>query len=174
MIFVSTAVFWAEREFGAMVHCFVYVLIPLFLLMYAARNVKDNPRQTPDVPKIKRKNLLNIVAVISILFALFMVVYSYFAITSASYLAELIAESLGGNIAELTVSVTILGYIYMSFAVILLITSIGLFFKINICRYIVIAICTYFLIFGFPFAIALFLCEKDVKELFGKRQEIKN
>ena len=171
MIFISTAIFWAEREFGAIVHCFVYVLIPLFLLMYAARDVKDNPRETPDVPKIKRKTLLKIVAIISILFALFMMIYAYFAITSAEYLAELIAETLGGNVAELTVSVTIIGYIYMTFAVVLLIASIGLFFKINICRYIAIAICTYFFIFGFPFAIALFLCEKDVKALFGKESE---
>ncbi|MFX0072548.1 MAG: hypothetical protein ACFFAO_15795 [Candidatus Hermodarchaeota archaeon] len=172
MVFVSTAIFWAEREFGAMVHCFVYVLIPLFLLMYAARDVKDNPIETPDVPKIQRKSLLKIVAFISILFALFMILYSYFAITSAGYLAELIAEDLGGNIAELTISVTILGYIYMTFAVILLIASIGLLFKINICRYLVIVICLYFFIFGFPLAIALFLCEKDVKSIFGKQVEV--
>jgi hypothetical protein len=172
MLFVSTAVFWAEREFGAIVHSLVYVLIPLFLLLYAARDVKDNPRQTPDVPKINRKTLLKIVAVISILFALFVMAYAYFAITYASYIAELIVESLGGNIAKLTVSVTIIGYIYMSFAVVLLIASIGLFFKINVCRYIVITICTYFLIFGFPFAIALFLCEKDVKTLFGKETKV--
>ena len=172
MVFVSTAVFWAEREFGAMVHCFVYILIPFFLLMYAARDVKDNPIETPDVPKIKRKTLLNIVAIFSILFALFMAFYAYFAITSADYIASMLYEAFGGNIAELTVSVTIVGYIYLTVSVILLIASFGLFFKINICRYIVMVICTYFLIFAFPFAITLFLCENDVKAMFGKESEV--
>ncbi len=171
MVFVSTSIFWAEREFGAIVHCFVYVLIPLFLLMYAARDVKDNPITTPDVPKINRDTLLKIVAIISILFALFMALYAYFAITYAGYLAELIIEMFGGSVAEMTITVTIIGYIYLTFAIILLIASIGLFFKSNICRYIVIAICMYFLIFAFPFAISLFLCENDVKAMFNKESE---
>jgi len=171
MVFVSTSIFWAEREFGAIVHCIVYVLIPLFLLMYAARDVKDNPITTPDVPKINRKKLLKIVAIISILFALFMASYAYFAIAYAGYLAELIVELFGGSVAEMTVTVTIIGYVYLTFAIILLIASIGLFFKINICRYIVITICTYFLIFVFPFAITLFLCENDVKAMFSKESE---
>ncbi|TFG28198.1 MAG: hypothetical protein EU532_05760 [Promethearchaeota archaeon] len=172
MVFISTSIFWAEREIGAIVHCFVYVLIPLFLLMYAARDVKDNPITTPDIPKINRKTLLKIVVIISILFALFMAFYAYFAITYAGYLAELIIEMFGGNVAEMTITVTIIGYIYMTFAIILLIASIGLFFKSNICRYIVMTICTYFLIFVFPFAITLFLCERDVKAMFGKESEV--
>jgi hypothetical protein len=171
MVFVSSSIFWAEREFGAVVHCFVYVLIPLFLLMYAARDVKDNPITTPDKPKINRKTLLKIVATISILFSLFMAAYAYFAISYADYLAELIVEGLGGNIAEMTVTITIIGYIYLTFATILLVASIGLFFKSNICRNIVIAICTYFFIFVFPFSISLFLCENDVKAMFTKESE---
>lgn len=172
MLLVSTAVFWAEREFGVIVHCVVYVLIPLFLLMYAARDVKDNPRKTADVPKINRRSLLVIISIISITFALFMIIYAYFAITYANYLAELAVNELGrGNVSELTRSIIVIGYIYMTFGIILLIASIGLFFKINFCRYTVIAICTYFFIFGFPFAIALFLCEKDVKILFEKESE---
>jgi hypothetical protein len=171
MVLVSTSVFWAEREFGAIVHCFVYVLIPLFLLMYAARDVKDNPITTPDVPKINRKTLLKIVTLISILFSLFMIIYAYFAISYASFLAELIVEGFGGSITEMTVTVTIIGYIYLTMAVVLLIASFGLFFKINICRQIAMFICTYFFIFVFPFAITLFLNENDVKAMFVNKLE---
>ena len=58
MLVVSTAVYGGEREFGVMVHCAIYVLIPLFLLMHAARDVQDNPRIDQDVPKIPRKTLI--------------------------------------------------------------------------------------------------------------------
>jgi hypothetical protein len=139
--------------------------------MHAARDVRDNKRETPDVPKIKRNSLINIVAVISIVVALFLLAYVYIAITEREYLAAYIAEDLTyykQNPSDIAKSITIIGYIYGTVAIILLIGSIGLFFKINFCRYLVIAASLYFFIFGFPLAIALFLCEKDVKEIFGK------
>ncbi|MHA1256182.1 MAG: hypothetical protein ACTSPS_11345 [Promethearchaeota archaeon] len=71
----------------------------------------------------------------------------------------------------MTVTLTIIGYIYLTMAVILLIASLGLFFKINICRQIAMFICTYFFIFVFPFAITLFLSENDVKAMFIKKSE---
>ncbi len=170
MVFVSTAVFSGEREYGVMVHSLVYVLIPFFLLMYAARDVRDNPIETPDVPKIKRKTLLNIVAVISILVSLFFILYAYMAITSAKTIAVLLAGD-GGDVNAAIATVTFFGYFFLITSVILLISSIGLFLKIKVCRYIVIAICSYFFIFVFPFAITLFLCEEDVKAMFNKGSE---
>lgn len=171
MIFISTDVYGGEREFGVIVHCVVYVLIPLFLLMYAARDVRDNPNETPEVQKINRKTLLNIVAIISILIALFFIVYSYFAIRYADIIASRFGENPTQSTSEIATSVVIIGYILLVVSIMLLIGSIGLFFKINICRYIVIAICCELLIFGFPVAIAFFLCEKDIKALFGKELE---
>ncbi len=174
MLGVSTAVYGGEREFGVMVHCVVYVLIPLFLLMYAARDVRDNKRETPDVPKIKRSSLINIIAMISIIVALFLLAYVFIAISERNYLAAYIAEGMTyykQNPSDIAASITIIGYIYGTVALILLIGSIGLFFKINFCRYLVIAASLYFFIFGFPLAIALFLCEKDVKAMFGKESE---
>ncbi|MFX1337902.1 MAG: hypothetical protein ACFFDK_04780 [Promethearchaeota archaeon] len=175
MLAISTAVFMGEREFGVIVHSIVYVLIPLFLLMYAAREVRDNKRETPDVPKIKRSSLINIVAMISIIVALFLLAYVYIAISEREYLASYIAEDMPyyhQNPSDIAASIVIIGYIYGTVALILLIGSIGLFFKINFCRYLVIAASLYFFIFGFPLAIALFLCEKDIKEMFGKGTEV--
>jgi hypothetical protein len=169
MLGLSTAVYGGEREFGVMVHCTIYVLIPLFLLMYAARDIMDNPVDTPDVPKIDRKILLNIVAVISMLIALFFLFYVFYALTYTDSLAKSIAENGGQTAEEVARSITIIAYIYSVVAIILLIGSIGLFFKINICRYFVIAASLISFIFGFPLAIALFLCEKDVKTLFGNK-----
>ena len=100
MLTLSPLVFMGEREYAVMVAITVYFFIPLFLLMYAARDVRDNPREIPDVPKIKRKTLLNIVAIISTFIALFFILYTYFAIMSADYIASMLYDAFGGNIAE--------------------------------------------------------------------------
>jgi hypothetical protein len=171
MLVVSTAVYGGEREFGVMVHGTVYVLIPLFLLMYAARDVQDNPRTTPDVPKIQRKTLIYIVSIISISVALFFLYYAYYVISHADSLGLQRAESGQQSASEIAASLTIIAYIAGTVALILLIGSIGLLFKINICRYLAIAASCAFFIFGFPLAIAFFLCEKDVKAFFSKESD---
>jgi len=167
MLVVSTAVYGGEREFGVMVHSTVYVLIPLFLLMYAARDVQDNPRTNPDVPKIQRKTLIYIVSIISISLALFFLYYAYYIVAHADSIALQRAERGQQGASEIAASLIIIAYIAGTIALILLIGSVGLLFKINICRYFAIAASCAFFIFGFPLAIALFLCEKDVKALFG-------
>jgi len=168
MLGVSTAVYGGEREFGVMIHATVYVLIPLFLLMYTARDVQDNPRTNLDVPKIQRKTLIYIVSIISISLALFFLYYAYYIVSNVDSLALQRAERGQQSANEIATSLTIMAYIAGTTALILLIGSIGLLFKINICRYLAIAASCAFFILGFPLAIALFLCEKDVKALFGK------
>ena len=159
----------ATKEFGVIVFCVVYFLLPLFLLMYAARDVQDNPIKPSSEPKSNKKTQLNIVIIIGILLALFLIFYGYYAIISAKTLAaQFVYYYPTQNQDELVDAITIIGYIYLVMNVIYLFSLIGLFFKSNICRYIVIAISSYLLILGFPFAIALFLCEKDVKALFRK------
>ena len=170
MLLVSTLIVNGEREFFVIVFATVYILIPLSLLMYAARDVKDNPNENPDVPKIKRTKLLYIVSIISIFIALFFIAYAYFAITNSETLASMIDDPVQSD-AELAASLVFIGYFFLVISVILLFGSIGLLFKINFCRYIVICISSYLLIFGFPLAIAFFLCEKDVKAIFGKETE---
>jgi hypothetical protein len=171
MFGLSTAVYGGEREFGVMVHGTVYVLIPLFLLMYAARDIIDNPIKSPDKPKIDRGVLLNIVAIISVFIAIFFLFYAYYALTYVDSLAKSLAEGGGQTANEIANSITVIAYIFGIIACILLVGSIGLFFKINICRYFVISASLVCFIFGFPLAIALFLCENDVKTLFGKKVE---
>ncbi len=163
MIFVSTAIYGGEREYAVIVGSTFYTLIPLGLLFYAARDILDHPRTIPDKPTIQRKKLLNIVATISLLLGLFMTLYALLAI----FMSETIVDLIGGLAVATPQQIQGLGYYYGIIAIIQLVGSIGLYFKIKICRYLVIASSLYFLIFGFPIAIAFFLCEKDVKELFG-------
>jgi hypothetical protein len=164
-----TAVFGGERELAVMLFGSVYIFIPLFLLMYVARNIEDKPIKIPDVPKINRKRLFKIVAILSTILGIFFVLYGLLAIIFADTFTTLI-ESLTGTIyPNTTMAVIFLGFYYGSIALVLLIGSIGLFFKNNVCRYLVIASSAYFIIIGFPFAIALFLCEDEVKAMFKRK-----
>jgi hypothetical protein len=163
-----TAVFGGERELAVMCFGLIYILIPLSILMYVARDVKDHPMETPDEVKIERPKLLKIVAVLSLILAVFFIFYAAMAIFLVDTLVELI-QSLTGEVYSRTgAGIIFLGFYYGTIAIVLLIGSIGLFFKNNFCRYLTIAACSYFFIIGFPLAIALFLCEKDVKAMFKK------
>ncbi len=164
-----TAVFGGERELA--VFCFgaIYVFIPLMFVMFVARNVLDHPVQTPDQPKIHRERHLKIVAGISTLLGAFFVLYGILAISISDTLADLITSLTGTSYPNTAEAVVFLAYYYASIAVVLLVGSIGLFFRSRICRYLVIAGALYFSILGFPLAIALFLCEKDVKALFAPK-----
>lgn len=165
MLIFSQNVFWAEREYAVLGAVTIYFLVPLLLLMYSAREVEFNPRTIPDEPRIQRKTLINIVAGIGIIVAIFFIIYSSVAI----FMADMLLSLIGDAITTTKQSLQFIGYFYGTLAFILLIGSIGLFFKHNLFRYMVIAVSCYFLIFGFPFAIALFLNEKEVKEIFNKK-----
>ncbi len=166
MVIVSPEINGGEREYAAVVSILMYVLIPLFLLFYAARNILDNPNKVPDNPKIERKKLLKIVAILSLLLGVIMLLYGIVAITMADMLVGLI-----GDLAPepyIASELQGLGIYYAIIASILVIGSIGLFFKSKICRYMAIFGSAYFIIFGFPLAITFFLNEKEVKAMFKR------
>jgi hypothetical protein len=164
MILISPLTYFGEKEYAVMIQTGLYIFVPLFLLMYVARDIETHPIEKPDVPKIARNKLYIIVTGLSTFFAIFMTLYA----SLATFMPEFIADIFGDTSIETINSIRIFGTIYFVIALILLIGSIGLFFKVKIFRYITIAASSYFIIFGFPFAIALFLCEKDVKALFSR------
>ncbi len=169
MLLLSINVFGGEREWGGIVHCVIYVLIPLFLLFYVAREVEENPNTTPDIPKIERHKLLKIVAGISCLITVVFFIVGLIGLFSPNLIAKPLAEKLGEDVNDVATSIQLLGVIITIISVALLIGSIGLFFRNSICRYIVIALYSILWIFALPYAVVLFLCEKEVKEIFKNR-----
>jgi hypothetical protein len=163
MLAVSPLVYYGEREFAVMFEIALYIFLPLILLLHVARNIEDHPREVLDVPKINRKTALKVVSVVSLLFAVFILLYALLAILMVDVVASLYSDT--PTLTDL-LSITVMGYYYLIVAIILLIGSIGTLFKVNFCRYMAIAASCYFIVFGFPIAIAFFLCEKDVKAMF--------
>ncbi|MFX0139090.1 MAG: hypothetical protein ACFFDN_35945 [Candidatus Hodarchaeota archaeon] len=165
MLLISPSTYFGEKEYAVMFQMSLYIFAPLFLLMYVARDIQDHPRETPDKVKITRKKLFIIVSALSTLFALIMTLYSLLAVLMPEFVASIYTPS---PTPEDIAQIGLFGLIYLVITIVLLVSSIGLFFKVNIFRYITIAVSSYFILFGFPFAIALFLCEKDVKALFSR------
>ncbi len=164
MLLISPLIYYGEREYAVMIQIGLYIFAPLFLLMYVARDIEDHPKETLDEPKITRKKLLTIVTALSTALAVFLILYASLAV----FMPDFIGDLLGDTSPEALTNILIFGSIYFIIALILLIGSIGLFFKIRICRYLAIGASSYLIIFGFPIAIALFLCEKDIKALFSR------
>ncbi|OLS13787.1 MAG: hypothetical protein RBG13Loki_2595 [Promethearchaeota archaeon CR_4] len=161
-----TAIFGGERELAVICFGVVYIFMPLMLVMLVARNVQDHPVQAPDQPRIPRERHLKIVATISVILGAFFVLYGTIAILFSDILTDLIIAE-GGEVTS--GAVVFLGFYYASIAALLLVGAIGLFFRNRICRYLAIVASLYLSILGFPLAIALFLCEKDVKALFAPK-----
>jgi len=163
LMIINPLFFQGERELSVFFEIAIYILLPLFLLLYAARDVEDHPIETPRESNMEPQKRLNIMAIVCITFAIFLTIYSIAAVVMSEFIAELLMDS---PTSEIITSVTIFGYFYGTIAVLLLIGSVGFLFKNNLCRYIVIATSLYLIIFGFPIAITFFLCDKDIKALF--------
>ncbi|MFO8018361.1 MAG: hypothetical protein R6U96_06975 [Promethearchaeia archaeon] len=166
---IGVEAFLGEREVGVIFHSILYVLIPLSLLLYAAKDVKDNPNKESEVPKIERGLLLKIVAFISILFALILILISTIALVQTDIIASPLASKLGEEIADIRFTIRFLGSTILFISGTLVIASIGLLFKSNICRKIAIVINIIFWMLAFPVAISLFLSENNVKALFNDK-----
>jgi hypothetical protein len=165
LLLVNPLVFYGEHEFAVMFEITIYFFLPLMLLMYVARNVQEHPIETPDVPKIKRESALKIVSIVSISFAVFLVLYALIAILLTDFVAELYTDT---PTADDIFSIMIMGIYYLVIALTLLIGSIGAIFKVNLCRYMAIVASAYLIVFGFPIAIALFYSEKEIKAMFSR------
>ena len=163
--------FSGERELGVSVHTIVYVLIPLFLIFYAARDIKVNPNTTPDVPKFNRNSLITVVALISILIGAAFLAVSLWAIISPNTFLVLVGKLLGKDPNEYISILIILVAIFLPLSSFLIIGAIGLIKRVQFCRVIVIIIYTGLIILAFPFAVVLLLNEKDVKEQFERKQK---
>ena len=170
MLLLSINVFGAEREWGGIVHCVIYVFIPLFLLFYVARDVEENPNITPDIPKIDRNKHITYISLVSCLITAVFLVVGLIGLLFPNLIATPLADKLGEDVNAVAASIRLLGVVISIISVGLLLGTIGLFFRNNTCRYIVIAFYSILWIFALPYAIALFLCEKEVKEIFKNQK----
>jgi hypothetical protein len=168
---VGGETFSGERDIGVTVHSIVYVLIPLFLIFYAARDINVNPNLTPDTPTIDRNLLIKVISLFLIIFASFFFVVSIIALIAPDDVLLVIGSLLDEDASGYKGTLLFAGVLFLILSSILLVGSIGLLLKNNFCRNLVIIVNTPLIIIVFPFAVVLMLHEKEVKEMFEKNRE---
>ena len=161
--------FGGEREIAVMFNAAVFFLIPLFLLMYAARDVEDNPITEKEVSKIDRNLLLKIVSGIIMVASGLLILLGMIATLFTNIIMGLLpAYFLTGSV-NYVLLFQVAGIALIVVGIVLLIGAIGLLLKINVCRRIVMIIGGMLLIIVFPFAITLLLCENEIRDMFVKK-----
>jgi len=157
---LGNQVFAEEGEVGAIIFSALFVFVPLLLFAYVTNDVHQNPTNFSE-KSVNSTFKLNLIAVITCILGTLFFLLGLSGMIAPDLVKELLNLS-NSILFGIGLGVTIL-------ATIGIIGGIGLFFRIPICRYFAIFLSILLLIFVFPFAIALTLCQKDIKELFQKK-----
>lgn len=163
LIFMGTYPFGGEREPGAIFFSILYVFTPLMLLTFAWRRVTDTPRTKAAIPRISRTALVNAVGIAMASISGLFFTLGLVAVLDPIAFQEVL--SFGGESA-----IMLIGSLLIVVTSIGIFGSIGLFFRNNACRHIIIVIATIMLLLVFPYAVALVLSEKAVKQQFISMQ----
>ena len=161
---LDSTVFGGELEMSTIFVSVIFIFFPLSLLFYVAKDVYENPTTIPETSKFDKELTLKIITGISlVLFSVFLFL-GIFALIDPSFILDEI--DLGGE------TVLLLAILIIVLSSLGLAGGIGLFFKNSISRYIVLAISHVLLVFVFPYAIVLFLCDKEISEMFNSEKNI--
>ncbi|MHA1267629.1 MAG: hypothetical protein ACTSRS_20500 [Candidatus Helarchaeota archaeon] len=166
VVVLGDTVFGGEFDTAVIFMALCFIFIPFMLLFYVARDVYDHPIKPPEgkIPKTARN--INVVAIISIGVSVIFL--------SIGLLGVLAPEIIGSLFGFENLIIVALGIVILVTAGLLLFGSIGLFFRINLCRQILMSIYLIFVILVYPIAIILFLCQEDVKDSFLSKSNIMN
>ena len=154
-----------ELETVAIGYNFFYLFIPLMLLAYVSNYVHKNPREERETPLLNRELGLKLIAIIVIIIAGTVFYLGIDTLIGVQFITILIGGGIDSTVLSV-IAILIIGASSLG-----LIGAIGLFFKNNYCRYLVIFVSILLFFFVYPFAIALFLCDKDIKVLFERKSE---
>jgi len=155
--------FGTELEFGGMICLFCFIFLPLMILGYVAVNVNKNPTH-PSPPLIEKNRALNLITAITLLVNLAILGLGLIGIF-APEIPQVLVPSLTNE------ELFVLGILVIILAVTGIIGAIGLILRKSFGRNLVIFFCVLLWFFIFPFAIVLFLCRSDIKEMFQKNEE---
>ncbi|MFX1275650.1 MAG: hypothetical protein ACFFBP_07915 [Promethearchaeota archaeon] len=158
-------IFGNELEIIAIGYNFFYLFLPLIFLVYVANFVHNNPRKASESPLIDTELALKIIVITVILLMALFIYFGLDTIIGTHFINMMFGSSLSNEI------LIVIGSILIGAASLGLIGGIGLYFKNNFCRYLVILVSILQFLWIYPFTLTLFLCDKDIKKIFTSRAE---
>ncbi|MHA2250367.1 MAG: hypothetical protein ACXAD7_08390 [Candidatus Kariarchaeaceae archaeon] len=148
-----------EYDLGVIFISLLFVFVPLMLLFYViedvhAHSLNMKPHEIDDV----RPQQINRIASLSIVLAGLMLVLGL--------LGVLYPDNLRSSVDFNESFILLLGSIFLISGMIIAIAGIGLFFRINYARRIVMVFCSLLVLFVYPLVIVFYLAQDNVKAEF--------
>lgn len=154
-----------ELDSIVILYTFFTFFIPLILIAFVVKDVAKNPT-SPSRAKYSPEFRLNLVILVTFILTSLFIVLGISGIVAPDIIREIISSSLTNEI------IFGIGIIIITFASVGLIGAIGLVFKRNFGRYLVIFTCILLLFFVYPFIIFLTLNQQDIKGKFMKKPDV--
>ncbi len=160
---IGTLYTGGELETQAIWYNFFYLFVPLACLAYVARDVFEHPTEFRSKPfPLSKEAILKMCAAFVIVFGVIFLTLSLIVLTvGLDLVGDFFTPAGLVFVAVFVLIISMLG----------IVSGIGLFLKNDYCRHLAIFFCILLYFFAFPFAISLFLCEKEVKKMFTRTSE---
>ncbi|MHA1291835.1 MAG: hypothetical protein ACTSQJ_04100 [Promethearchaeota archaeon] len=150
-----------EYDIAVFILASVFILLPIILLFYVEKDVKNNPVSAPAAPpRLKAELGLKIISISLLTISICFLALGIVIITNITNFSNLLDINYD--------LVMLIGFLILFAAIFMLLGAIGLFLKNYICRYIIMFACALMAVFIFPLVIFYYLCQEDVKSLFNK------
>lgn len=160
-VFLITLFFvGSEYDTAVIILALTFIVLPLMLLFYVEKDVKNNPTKMPTSPKIDAELGLKVTGIISLLISLAILMLGLLVFINPSILGEALEIDM--------IFILIVAILLSVIAGLMVLGSIGLFLKNNYCRQVVLFATLVMFILIYPLFILFYLSQEDVKELFNK------
>ena len=156
LLFVSE-----EYDTAVIILSLTFIVVPLMLLFYVDKNVRNKPTVINESPKINTELGLKLVGIITLILSILLLVGGIVITVKPSILDSL----------EIGVEfILALGIVLSTVGGVLLIGSIGIFKRIKFCRTIIMIATCFMLLLVYPLFILFYLAQDDVKAQFERKE----
>lgn len=163
LVFVITLFFvGSEYDTAVIILSVTFIVLPLMLLFYVDKDVRNKPTSIPEGPRIKAETGFKIVGSISTLISFLFLILGIIAIANP---AVLNFEDVGVELIQT------LGILILIVSIVMVISNIGMFLKIDTFRIVLVITYSFFMILVYPLILMLYLCQENVKDIFARNTE---
>ena len=158
VFFITLFFVGSEYDTAVIILSLAFIVLPLMLLFYVDKDVKNNPTNPNDHPRINPEQGIKIVGMFSLLLSLALLALGLYGIIAPSSLANSL------DVGE--IFILGMGVLLAFIGGVMLVAAIGLFFRINLSRIFIMTTTLIMLILVYPLFIFFYLNQEDVKVMF--------
>ncbi|MHA1148968.1 MAG: hypothetical protein ACTSR8_12080 [Promethearchaeota archaeon] len=162
VFFITLFFVGSEYDTAVIILSAAFIVLPLMLLFYVEKDVRNNPTIMKEFSKINAEKGLKLTGLISFLISLTLLIFASVVLVNPDLLSSLEIDSL---------IIITLAILLIIIAGVMMLGSIGLFLKMIISRKIILFTTLVMFILIYPLFIFFYLNQEDIKLLFKKEGE---